>query len=71
MRPSKKSKSFSELASSTIRKNKRPNAGEVPSIKLSRKAAEEFVRLMTNPPAPNERLIRAARLHDEWMRNRR
>lgn len=36
------------------------------TIRLSRKAAEDFVKLLLNPPPPNERLIRAAREYREW-----
>lgn len=40
------------------------------TIRLSRKAAEEFVKLLLDPPPPNGNLIRAMQRHREWERGR-
>jgi uncharacterized protein (DUF1778 family) len=65
-----KGTTVSEFVASTLEEAASRVLEERHSIRLSRKAAEDFVKLLLNPPAPNERLLRAARLHRDWERRR-
>jgi uncharacterized protein (DUF1778 family) len=61
-------KTLSEFVSSTLDHAASRVIEEQQTVKLSRRAAEAFVKLLMNPPPANQRLRRAARLHGDWER---
>jgi uncharacterized protein (DUF1778 family) len=64
----RKGTSLSEFVISSVETAAAKVLDEQRSTRLTREAAEDFVRLLMNPPAPNEKLLRAARLHRRWER---
>lgn len=64
-----KGTTLSEFVASTLEDASAKVLDEQHTIRLSKKAAEDFVRLLLNPPPPNPRLIRAARRHRAWERS--
>lgn len=65
-----KGTTVSEFVVSSLETAAETVLSEQHSTRLTRKAAEGFVRLLMNPPAPNKKLIEAAKLHRAWERRR-
>lgn len=63
-----KGTTISEFVSSTLDEAASRVLDENHTIRLTRKGAEDFVRLLLNPPPPNEHLVRAARRYRQWER---
>jgi len=63
-------KSLSDFATATLQEAAVKVIEEQNTIRLNAKAAEDFVRLLQNPPAPNRKLMRAGQHYRQWARKR-